>query len=127
MDIPQRHQEKLEGQPLTNAECNLLLLNINGKSVCDSAKMLRDEYISSDRFKIRYDVTIFINVLPRSFSKNQRKGSIWICTLEINGMVNQKQLMRGFKQLLKTSQPVMCRYPFTRHYIRRPHRYSENH
>ncbi|REI09864.1 type I restriction endonuclease subunit R [Staphylococcus felis] len=43
--INERHEAKLEGEPLTDSEFQRLLTDINGKSVFDSAMQLRDRYI----------------------------------------------------------------------------------
>jgi len=43
--LNKRHEKQLEGKPLTDAEFNRLLIDINGKSVFDSAKILRDKHL----------------------------------------------------------------------------------
>src|SRR5699024_10533504 len=43
--LNERHQDKLQGKPLTDREFHRLMIDINGKSVFDSAMMLRDQYV----------------------------------------------------------------------------------
>ncbi|MCG3401059.1 type I restriction endonuclease subunit R [Staphylococcus massiliensis] len=43
--INDRHRDKLDGKPLSDKEFERLMLDINGKSVFDSALILRDKYV----------------------------------------------------------------------------------
>lgn len=43
--LNERHQDKLNGQPLTDREFQRLLTQINGKSIFQSAKILRDKFL----------------------------------------------------------------------------------
>lgn len=43
--LNERHKDKLKGKALTNKEFNRLMIDINGKSVFDSALILRDQYV----------------------------------------------------------------------------------
>ncbi|ALX47788.1 type I restriction endonuclease subunit R [Lentibacillus amyloliquefaciens] len=43
--LNERHQNKLDGKPLTDWEFNRILTDIEGKNVFDSAMMLRDKYV----------------------------------------------------------------------------------
>lgn len=43
--LNERHADKLDGQPLTDSEFKRLMIQINNKSVFDSAQILRDKFV----------------------------------------------------------------------------------
>ena len=43
--LNERHADKLDGQPLTDSEFKRLMIQINNKSVFDSARILRDKFV----------------------------------------------------------------------------------
>ncbi|WP_411842445.1 type I restriction endonuclease subunit R [Salinicoccus sp. HZC-1] len=101
--LNERHVSRLGGQPLTDKEFNRLMVQINNKSVFDSAKILRDKFVLKRddetelylEFFDQHDFANNIFQITNQISVDDKYKGRYDVTILINGLpVAQMELKR---------------------------------